>query len=121
MRTICTFAAQRCKIRPQPSDCNGRTIRGEKPYARLIVLAIVILVMPTPALADEFNVNTGPPANAGVAGGDCQGIYNAAMEKLSEQELADEGEERKEIVDCNHEQPCVDAAIKNMGRRTMWS
>ena len=79
---------------------------------RLIVLAIVILVMPAPALADEFNVNTGPPANTGVAGGDCQGIYNAAMEKLSEQELADEGEERKEIVDCNHEQPCVDAAIK---------
>jgi len=31
-------------------------------------------------------------------GGDCADSYNAAMEKLSEQELEAEGEERKDIT-----------------------
>ena len=80
---------------------------------RLITVAIAVLAMTSLAFAqDEFNVNTNPSASANPGGGNCAATYQAAMEKLNEQELTAQGEEQKDIQNCNHDQPCVDAAVR---------
>lgn len=78
---------------------------------RLNIVAIVILATQFSAYAqDTFNVNTNPPNSTNPSGGDCMGTYNAAMEKLSEQDLEAQGELRKDAVNCNQDQGCRLAA-----------
>ncbi|MBF6560060.1 MAG: hypothetical protein IVW56_07205 [Candidatus Binataceae bacterium] len=79
---------------------------------QLIAITIALLAMVLPAVAqDQFNVNTNP-ASANSTSASCMTAYEAEIEKLREQEAQAQGQFRKDIVDCNHDTSCINAAIK---------
>lgn len=73
---------------------------------RTLPVALAILLRATISRADEFSSGPDPAA------GSCEQIYQSAVAGINDAKLVNETQAKKEKIDCNGDQGCVEAAKK---------
>ena len=73
---------------------------------RTLPVALAILLRATISRADEFSSGPDPAA------GSCEQIYQSAVAGINDAKLVNETQAKKEKIDCNGDQGCVEAVAR---------